>query len=81
VDTNVRLDNGEIDLLAVDGKTRVAVEVRTTRQSEDPIDAVGEKKRQRVRGLAGSVGAHRVDFIGVRLDDGGIDFHWLPGPN
>ncbi len=81
VDANFRLDNGEIDLLATDGKIRVAVEVRTTRHSEDPIDAVGEEKRRRVRRLARGVGAHRVDFFGVRLDDAWFDVHWLPGPS
>jgi len=77
----VMVDDGEIDLLALDDGTQVAVEVRTTRYSDDPIDAVGVEKRRWVRRLARGVGAHRVDFMGLRLDKDGFDVHWLPGSN
>ncbi|MCZ6457499.1 MAG: YraN family protein [Actinobacteria bacterium] len=81
VGANLRISDGEIDLIAIDHNTRVVVEVRTTRHLADPIDAVGEAKRRRVRGLAGGMGAHRVDFIGIRISQAGFDVHWLPGSN
>lgn len=75
--TNLDLDDGELDLLALDGPERVAVEVRTTSAGADPIDAVNHAKRARVRHLARRVGATRVDFLGVRITDDGVDFHWV----
>lgn len=81
VGANVEVAGGEIDLLAVDGGTTVAVEVRTTTGSADPLDAADEPKRRRVRRLAAAVGADRVDFVGLRVDAGGVDVHWLPGPS
>ena len=79
VSRNVQVDRGELDLLAIDRGTRVAVEVRTVTAGQDPIDAVGPSKRRRVRGLAGRVGAARVDFIGVRLSRDYVLVHWVPG--
>jgi putative endonuclease len=76
---NVEVDGGELDLLAVDHGTRVAVEVRTVTSGDDPIDAVGPMKRRRVRSLAARVRASRVDFLGVRLDGDGVTIHWVPG--
>ena len=75
--TNLDLDEGEIDLLVQDGPDLVAVEVRTRSGGSDPIDAVGMTKRDRVRHLASLVGATRVDFVGVRITDDGVDFHWV----
>lgn len=79
VGANLEVAGGEIDLVAMDGARRVAVEVRTTTHSEDPIDAVDESKRRKVEQLARSAGADRVDFMGIRFGDEGIDVHWLPG--
>lgn len=76
---NFAVDGGEIDLLAVDGSERVAVEVRTVTGRTDPIDAIGEEKRFHVRSLASQIGADRVDFVAIRLDLLGFDVHWLPG--
>ncbi|TDI36144.1 MAG: YraN family protein [Acidobacteria bacterium] len=81
VGANIQIADGELDLIAIDGNTQVVVEVRTTRHLADPIDAIGEAKRRRVKGLVGGSGAHRVDFIGIRIDGTGFDVHWLPGPN
>ena len=75
--TNLDLDDGEIDLLARDGPDLVAVEVRSRSGDADPIDAVGHTKRARVRKLARQVGATRVDFLGVRIADDCVDFHWV----
>jgi len=75
----VVLEDGEIDLLALDHGVKVAVEVRTVTGGDDPIDAIGPDKRQRVQRLARQVRAQRVDFVGVRLDQDGVVFHWVPG--
>jgi putative endonuclease len=70
---------GEVDLLAVDRGTRVAIEVRAITGDGDPVDAIGRAKRRRVTRLAGAVGASRVDFLGVRLGSDDVVVHWVPG--
>jgi Holliday junction resolvase-like predicted endonuclease len=76
---NVEVPGGEIDLLALDGRTRVAVEVRTVSGAGDPIDAVDGAKRRHVTRLARRAGADRIDFLGVALRPWGAELHWLPG--
>lgn len=76
---NVVVPGGEIDVIARDGDTVVAVEVRASTGRTDPIDAVDDGKRVRVARLGALVGAARVDLIGIGLSDQGIDIHWLPG--
>ena len=76
---NVEVGRGEIDLLAMDRGRRVVVEVRATTADRDPIDAIGPQKRHRVTRLAGAVGAHRVDFLGVRIGSDDVVVHWVPG--
>jgi len=76
---NVEVDGGEIDLLAMDGHTRVAVEVRAISGPGDPIDAVDAAKRRRVSRLGRLAGASRVDFIGIALRPWGFELHWLRG--
>jgi len=76
---NLILDDGEIDLVARDGKDRVAVEVRTITGPGDPIDAVDPTKRRHVASLARRLGASRLDLIGVGLRQWGIEVHWVPG--
>jgi len=77
--TNVRVGRGEIDILARDGGTRVAVEVRTTRGRDDPVDAADPAKRERASDLARRIGARRFDVIGIGIDPAGFDVHWVPG--
>ena len=76
---NVEVGGGEIDLLAMDRGRRIAVEVRAITADRDPIDAIGPGKRRRVTRLAGAVGAHRVDFVGVRIGPDDVVVHWVPG--
>ena len=75
---------GEIDLIALDGRTLVFVEVKALRATslagpERPAMAVGHRKRHKLRSLAlawlrdhdGSVPPHgtlRFDVVGLRLD-------------
>ncbi len=86
---NVRTSSvrGEIDLIALDGRTLVFVEVKALRTTslagpERPAMAVGRRKRHKLRSLAlawlgdhdGSVPPHqalRFDVVGLRLDSGG----------
>lgn len=60
VGRNVRLRNGELDLIALDGRTLVFVEVKTRSQAAvaadpllgRPVLAVGARKQARLRRLA-----------------------------
>jgi putative endonuclease len=79
VGRNLVVGRGEIDLLALDGETKVVVEVRAITGSGDPVDAIGPAKRRRVRTLAGRVGAGRVDFLGIRIGSDDVTVHWVPG--
>lgn len=76
---NVEVRGGEIDLLALDRGTRVAVEVRTISGAGDPIDAVDGTKRRHAARLGHLAGATRVDFLGVGIRPWGVELHWLPG--
>ncbi|HMC07172.1 MAG TPA: YraN family protein [Solirubrobacterales bacterium] len=83
---------GEIDLIALDGRALVFVEVKTLRASsragpERPALAVGRRKQRKLRSLAlawlrdrdGSVPRHaalRFDVVGVRLDASGRATEW-----
>ncbi len=79
LDYNRAVPGGEIDILARDGRTRVAVEVRTTTGRSDPIDALDDSKRWRVARLGAVAGADRVDLLGVGIGLEGLDIHWVPG--
>ena len=79
VASNLLVDRGELDILAIDHGTRVVVEVRTVTGEGDPIDAVGPAKRRRVSRLATRVGAERVDYIGIGIQHDAAVFHWVPG--
>ena len=78
LDRNWRCDQGEIDVVALDGTCLVIVEVKTRRslQFGSPVEAVTPVKAARLRRLAGcwlddhrslvdSVADIRIDVIGV----------------
>lgn len=83
---------GEIDLIALDGRTLVFVEVKALAAAslagpERPAMAVGHRKRRKLRSLAlawlrdhnGAVprhGALRFDVVGVRIDADGRIIDW-----
>ena len=83
---------GEIDLIALDGRALVFVEVKALRATvlagpERPAMAVGHRKRQKLRSLAlawlrdhaGSAPPHstlRFDVVGLRLDSRGRPVDW-----
>ena len=79
ISTNLVVDGGEIDILAVDDETRVVVEVRSISGTGDPINAVSPDKRRRVTQLASRVGAGRVDFVGIGIGPDAAVIHWVPG--
>src|SRR5947199_9157793 len=57
VERNYRTRWGELDIVAFDGRTLVFCEVKTRRTSANgvhPLDAVGSRKRSRVRKMAAS---------------------------
>ena len=79
VGRNVKVGRGELDLLALDGRRRVVVEVRAISADRDPIDAIDSGKRRHVTRLAAAAGASRIDFLGVRLGPYDVEIHWVPG--
>ena len=80
VERNWRHPLGELDIIALDGRTAVAIEVKT-RSSEDfgnPLEAITQEKLQRLRRLLlewnhrtkPHVLAIRVDAISVLIRPG-----------
>lgn len=70
VERNWRCDEGEIDIVAVDGKTLVVVEVKT-RSSTDyglPVEAVTWRKAAKLRQLAALWVRERQCRLPVRVD-------------
>jgi putative endonuclease len=76
---NVVVPNGELDLVVLDGRQRVAVEVRS-RWGEDPLVAFDESKLERVRRSAHAVRPRctRIDLVTVTFCPEGVDIRWLP---
>ncbi len=78
LDRNWRCDQGEIDIVAMDGRCLVIVEVKTRRSLMfgSPVEAVTALKAARLRRLAGCwVGDHRalVDSVAdIRIDVIGV---------
>lgn len=86
VERNARTRHGELDIVAIDGRTLVFVEVKAGRDGADfgperPILSVDRRKQQQVRRLATAwmAGRHgappydeiRFDAVGVTFDRAG----------
>jgi putative endonuclease len=84
---NMRLPSGELDLVALDGRTLVFVEVKSGRAGatcgpEEPAHAVGRRKQLKLRRLArewigerrspSGVASYRFDVVGVRFRPDGL---------
>ena len=84
---NARLPSGELDLVALDGRTLVFVEVKAgrvgaARGPERPAHAVGRRKQLKLRRLArewiaegrgpSGVAGYRFDVVGVRFGPDGV---------
>lgn len=75
VERNVRLQRGEIDIVAWDGPVLVFVEVRTRRgmQYGAPLESVDRRKRERLARLARAyVHSRRLSQINCRFDVVGV---------
>ena len=78
LDRNVRLNRGEIDLVATQGETLVLVEVRLRRSAgvDAALESVSPRKQRRLRLLAAEYCARlaeqpaavRIDVVGIALD-------------
>ena len=93
LDRNARVPGvrGELDLIALDGRDLVFVEVKALRAGnragpERPVLAVGPRKQAKIRALAAGwlaarrgrlprFGAIRFDVVGLRLDGRQV-VHW-----
>jgi putative endonuclease len=84
---NARLPSGELDLVALDGRTLVFVEVKAGRAGtrlgpERPAHAVGRRKQLKLRRLArewigerrgpSGVAGYRFDVVGVSFGPDGL---------
>lgn len=79
---NARTRYGELDIIALDGRTLVFVEVKAGRAGsaygpERPVHAVDHRKQQRVRRLAAAWLSERRDlpyYAEIRFDAVGVSF-------
>jgi putative endonuclease len=82
VERNARTRFGELDIVALDGRTLVFVEVKAGRENsafgpERPILGVDRRKQQRVRHLATAWMSERRDapyYAEIRFDAVGVTF-------
>lgn len=82
VERNARTRYGELDLVALDGRTLVFVEVKAGRADsafgpERPVLAVDRRKQRRIRRLAAAWMAERRDcprYSAIRFDAIGVTF-------
>jgi putative endonuclease len=82
LERNARTRYGELDIIALDGRTLVFIEVKAGRGGsaygpERPVLAVDRRKQQRVRRLALAWMAEHRDvpyFTGIRFDAVGVTF-------
>jgi putative endonuclease len=83
LERNARTRYGELDLVALDGRTLVFIEVKAGREDsvygpERPVLAVDRRKQQRIRRLAAAWMAEHRDvpyFTGIRFDAIGVTFN------
>lgn len=79
VERNVRVDRGELDVIARSGQDLIAVEVKTLSQpGDDPFRTFTPAKRRQVRSLAQRYGCTRCDLVVIELHDDGALVRWLP---
>ena len=90
LERNVRTRSGELDLIGLDGRTLVFVEVKAGRRGSavgpiEPAHAVGPRKQARIRRLARewlATGRGRgLGVAGYRFDVVGVSFGGDRGPD
>jgi putative endonuclease len=82
IERNARTRHGELDIVALDGRALVFVEVKAGREGsvfgpERPVLAVNHRKQQRVRRLATAWMSERRDlprYAAIRFDAVGVTF-------
>jgi len=82
LERNARSRHGELDIVALDDRTLVFVEVKAGREGsaygpERPVLAVGPRKQSRIRRLAAAWMAERRDlprYTAIRCDVVGVTF-------
>lgn len=82
VERNARTRHGELDLVALDGRTLVFLEVKAGRAGslygpERPVLAIGPQKQRRIRRLAAAWMGERRDlphYDGIRCDAVGVTY-------
>lgn len=82
LERNARTRYGELDIVALDGRTLVFVEVKAGREGsafgpEHPVHAVDRRKQLRVRRLAAAWLAENrgaIRYSGIRFDAIGVTF-------
>lgn len=83
VERNWRCEHGELDVIAVDGRDTVFVEVKTRSSTAfgHPFEAITDAKLARLRRLASAwceaqagarPGVIRIDVVSVLIRDGGL---------
>ena len=78
---NIRVDADEVDLVVERVGLRAVVEVKTSVNGDDPLEAVDEAKFQRLIRAAGGLEMPigRIDLIGIAADEHRITIRWLCG--
>lgn len=81
VERNVFVDGDELDLVVRNGAEIVVVEVKTSKNGDDPIEAVDDVKASRVTRAVNAyrLPVDRIDVIGVMLTNRGAAIRWLRG--
>jgi putative endonuclease len=82
LERNIRTRHGELDIVALDGRTLVFVEVKAGRAGslygpERPVLAVGAQKQRRIRRLATAWMSERRDlprYEAIRCDAVGVTY-------
>ena len=83
VATRERILRGDIDLVALDGRTVVFVEVRSRSSTAHghPAETIGHHKQRRVAQLATAyIRRHRLEDCSVRIDVVTVTFDGPEGP-
>ncbi len=78
---NIRVWPDEIDLIVAEGRTLVAVEVKYSRGSADPLEFVDDAKLHRFARAVGGSGRPiaRMDLVGVSRRADRVVVRWLRG--
>ena len=81
LESNTTVDGDEIDLVVMDGRDRVVVEVKSTTGTDDPLEAVDDHKWSRIERAASAYPRTitRIDLVGVREGPNGVSITWLRG--